>query len=136
MTQYTASYSSVPDQILSIIDNKLTLCTDYIVMQTGQYEYTAQLFNRVTKQGKQFVFSRASGSGYNYNWSMSESHIDNLSYNYTNEYYIASNLGVGSTFTPSIYGGFTAWSLGAIVSLLLLRVLFGRVLFAPLLSRR
>ena len=40
MTQYT-DYGSIPQAVRDLIANKISLLDSYILLQTGEYEYTA-----------------------------------------------------------------------------------------------
>ena len=48
--QYTDSYSSASSDIQNLIANKVALLDQYILMQTGQNEYTALIYNPNTKK--------------------------------------------------------------------------------------
>ena len=58
ITQYTESYSAPSTQIQNIVANKVSLLDQYILMQTGQYEYTALIKNMASKETREITITR------------------------------------------------------------------------------
>ena len=96
INQYTSSYGSISTDIQNIIANKISLTDSYILMQTGQYEYTALVKNIVTKKTDKYVISRNSGSNNYYTVTKSSS---DFNYTVSNEYYVYSNVGYGKSLS-------------------------------------
>ena len=94
MTQYT-DYGAIPQAVRDLIANKISLLDSYILLQTGEYEYTA-LVNKPALGCRQYKVSRVSSSGYgSYVWRLVESE-GKWEYSVTNEYYCYSNVGYGA----------------------------------------
>ena len=65
ITQYTNSsgYSSVDSATQAVVANKISLLDKYVLMQTGEYEWTALVKNTMSKKTTQYIITRNS-SGY------------------------------------------------------------------------
>lgn len=124
MVQYD-SYSTIPQQVRDLIANKCKLLDQYILMQTGENQYTALINDPVTGTTKQFVITRGSNYGA-YFVSESEGTWD---YTVTNEYYTYSNIGYGSALDTPVTEGVTAHSCAVMTCVLVLAILFRSVLF-------
>lgn len=133
ITQYTDSYSSIPSQVVSIVNNKCSLLDKFIIMQTGDRQYTALVYNVCSKKGKQYVFSRS--SNYN-NYTVSESDISNFDYTVTNEYYVYSNDGIGQSVDLMVYHGATTHAVVIVSLFLMFAVIFKGALFKCLRLKR
>ena len=131
--QYTDSYSSIPSQVVSIVNNKCSLLDKFIIMQTGDRQYTALIYNVCSKKGKQYVFSRS--SNYN-NYIVSESDISSFDYTVTNEYYVYSNDGIGQTVDLMVYHGATAHAVVIVSLFVMFAVIFKGALFKCLRRKR
>ena len=84
ITQYTNSsgYSSTDSTVQTTVANKISLLDEYILMQTGEYEYTALVRNPFTKKTTQYKFTRNSNYSSAYSLNVSQGEWD---YNVTNE---------------------------------------------------
>ena len=131
--QYTDSYSSIPSQVVSIVNNKCSLLDKFIIMQTGERQYTALIYNVCSKNGKQYVFSRS--SNYNY-YTVSESDISSFDYTVTNEYYVYSNDGIGHSVDLMVYHGATAHAVVIVSLFVMYAVIFKGALFKCLSRKR
>ena len=131
--QYTDSYSSIPSQVVSIVNNKCSLLDKFIIMQTGDRQYTALIYNVCSKKGKQYVFSRS--SNYNY-YTVSESDISSFDYTVTNEYYVYSNDGIGQSVELMVYHGATAHAVVIVSLFVMFAVIFKGALFKCLRRKR
>lgn len=98
MTQYT-DYGSIPQAVRDLVANKISLLDSYILMQTGEYEYTA-LVNKPGLGCRQYRISRTSNYG-QYTVTESEGSWD---YTVTNEYYCYSNVGYGAALDLPVVG--------------------------------
>lgn len=133
ITQYTDNYSSIPSQVVSIVNNKCSLLDKFIIMQTGDRQYTALIYNVCSKKGKQLVFSRT--SNYNY-YTVTESDISSFDYTVTNEYYVYSNDGIGQTVDLMVYHGATAHAVVIVSLFAMFAVIFKGALFKCLRLKR
>lgn len=128
ITQYSASYSNPTADMREIVANNVGLLDKYILMQTGEYEYTALIKDMALRTVDVIKFTRQ-GSGYNYAWVASHSSTTDFRYSVSNELYVYSNMNVGKSIDLPVYKGVTAYSLAIIISVLSLAVLFKGVLF-------
>lgn len=133
ITQYS-SYGSISSDIQNIVANNVSLLDSYILMQTGENEYIALIYDNATKKTEQLRFYRTS-SNYSNAWRIerTESTFD---YNLTNEYYCYSNVGVGRSLSLPVYQAVTSFSLCSITVLLFFAVMFKGVLFRCLDRKR
>lgn len=129
ITQYTESYSSPSTDIQNIVANSVSLLDNYVLIQTGEYEYTALVKNLASKEVEKIVINRTSSSGYNTRYSVTRSVIDNFDYNISNEYYCYSNCGFGKSLDLPVYDGAVAYGLTALTVLVFFGVIFKGVLF-------
>lgn len=133
ITQYTDSYSSIPSQVVSIVNNKCSLLDKFIIMQTGEREYSALVYNVCSKKGKEYVFRRP----YNYSYyTVSESNISSFDYTVTNEYYVYSNDGIGQTVDLMVYHGATSHAVVIVSLFVMFAVIFKGALFKCLRLKR
>lgn len=134
ITQYSVSYSNPTSDMREIVANNVGMLDKYILMQTGEYEYTALIKDIPLNRVDVVKFTRL-GGGYSYYWDVSHSTTTDFSYNVSNEMYVYSNMNIGKSLDLPIHKGMTAFSLAIIVSLLSLAVLFKGVLFKCLKRR-
>lgn len=135
ITQYTESYSNPGSDIQNLIANKVSLLDSYVLMQTGQYEYTALVYNNASKQGTQYTISRGSSSYNNY-YTVTETAIDSFEYTCSNEYYVYSNDGVGKSLDLPVMEGVTAHATIIMCCIVMFAVIFKGALFKCLRKRR
>lgn len=133
--QYTDSYSSIPSQVISIVNNKCSLLDKFIIMQTGDRQYTALIYNVCSKKGKQYDFSRSSNYNTNY-YTVTESDISSFDYTVTNEYYVYSNDGIGQSVDLMVYHGATAHAVVIVSLFVMFAVIFKGALFKCLGRKR
>lgn len=126
--QYTESYSSASSDIQNLVANKIALLDQYILMQTGQYEYTALVYNPNTKKCIEYTISRSSSSSYNTQYVVSESEAD-FEYTVSNEYYVFSNVGYGKSLDLPVYDGVISHCLMIVCCLTMFAVVFKGALF-------
>lgn len=129
MVQYVSN-GTVPQAVRDLVANKCHLLDEYILMQTGEYEYTALIRNPVTKDVSQIVVTRGNNYGA---YSVSNS-SGQWAYTVTNEYYCYSNIGYGAALDLPVVEGLTAHASAVVVSVLMLAIMFKGVLF-PCLDR-
>lgn len=135
IVQYSGSYSNPPSDVLNLIANKCSLLDSYIVMQTGQYEYKAIVYNNVSKKGEEYTIERVTGGNSNYYRVTSQS-VDSFEYSVANEYYVYSNDGIGKALTLPVVEGAASHALVIICCVLLFAVVFKGALFKCLRPKR
>lgn len=133
ITQYTDSYSSIPSQVVSIVNNKCSLLDKFIIMQTGDRQYTALVYNVCSKKGKQYVFKRPYNEIY---YTVTESDISSFDYTVTNEYYVYSNDGIGQSVDLMVYEGATSHAVVIVSLFVMFAVIFKGALFKCLRRKR
>ena len=127
--QYTESYSSIGSEIQNIVANNISLLDSYVLMQTGQYEYTALIYDNVRKECEKIVFSRSSSSSYSSTYTVGREE-DVFEYTITNEYYVYSNIGQGRSLDLSnLHTGVTAHATAVIMLVICFAIVFKGVLF-------
>lgn len=129
MTQYT-EYGSIPQAVRDLIANKISLLDSYILMQTGDQQYTA-LINKPALGCKQYVISRTNNYG---QYSVSES-VGTWNYSVRNEYYVYSNVGYGAALDLPVVGHSIAHASVILACALMLAIVFKGALF-PCLRKR
>lgn len=128
ITQYRETYSSPSSEIQNLIANKVALLDQYILMQTGQYEFTALVYNPNTKKCIEYTITRSSSSGYSNYYTISEAE-SKFEYSVSNEYYVFSNIGYGRSLSLPVHEGTQSFSLMIICCILCLTIVFERVFF-------
>ena len=131
MTQYNGT-TSIPQTVRDIVANKISLLDSYILMQTGENEFTALVYKRGLNQCKQYTFSRSGNYGSTYTVSVRNGQWD---YSVSNEYYCYSNVGYGTALDLPVVEQATAFSTVIVACALMLGIVFKGVLF-PCLKRR
>lgn len=129
ITQYTNSngYSSTDSTVQATVANKISLLDQYILMQTGEYEYIALVRNPFTKKTTQYKFTRS--SNYSSGYSLATSSGVEWDFKVTNEVYVFSNMGRGRALDLPVYDGVISHSLIIICCALLFAIVYKGVLF-------
>ena len=129
ITQYTNSngYSSTDSTVQATVANKISLLDQYILMQTGEYEYTALVRNPFTKKTTQYKFTRS--GNYSSGYSLVTSSGVEWDFKVTNEVYVFSNMGRGRALDLPVYEGVISHSLIIICCALLFAIVYKWVLF-------
>lgn len=123
MTQYT-DYGTIPQAVRDLVANKISLLDSYILMQTGEYEYTA-LVNKPGIGCKQYTVKRANNYG---QYTFVES-VGTWDYTVRNEYYCYSNVGYGAALSLPVTELATAHACVILSCALMLAIVFKGVLF-------
>ncbi len=123
----TSGYSSTDSTVQSIVANKISLLDQYVLMQTGEYEYTALVRNPFTKKTTQYKFTR--NGNYSSAYSLNVTQNVNWDYAVTNEVYIFSNMGQGRALDLPVYQGVISHSLIIICCAMLFAIVYKGVLF-------
>lgn len=127
--QYTNSYSSASSDIQNLVANSVSVLDQYILMQTGEYEYTALIKNMASKDVEQITVSRSSASGYNNQYSVRRENGADFDFSVSNEYYVFSNVGYGKSLNIPAYEGIRTYSITALTVLIFFMVVFKGALF-------
>lgn len=135
--QYTDNYSSISADIQNIVANDVSLLEDYVLMQTGQYEWTALINTRLINKCRYIRITRSSGSSYNNHYTVSRGEYSGkFGASVSNEYYTYSNVGVGRSLNLPIHDTAVSYSIVFIACLVAFAVVFKGVLFKCLKRRK
>lgn len=129
INQYTNSYSSASSDIQNIVANSVSILDKYILMQTGEYEYTALIKNMASKDVEQITVSRSNSAGYNNQYTVKRQFGVDFDFSVFNEYYVYSNVGYGKSLDIPAYEGIRTYGLTSITVLLFFMVVFKGALF-------
>lgn len=132
MTQYESS-TTIPQAVRDIVANKISLLDSYILFQTGENEFTALVNKPGLNKCKQYVFTRSSNYGSQYNVRESSGKWE---YNIRNEYYIYSNVGFGSALDLPVVDLSIAHSTVIVSCALMLAIIFKGAIFPCLRKKR
>lgn len=135
INQYN-EYGNISSDIQNLVANNVSLLDQYILMQTGEYEYKALIKNMASKQVEEITISRLSVSGYNNRWTVTRKNGSNFDFNVSNEYYVYSNVGYGKSLNLPSYEGARTYGLTALTVLVFFMVVFKGALFKCLRNRR
>lgn len=127
--QYTTSYSSPSSDIQNIVANSVSVLDQYILMQTGEYEYTALIKNMASKDVEEIVVRRNTSSGYNNQYTVLRQNGSDFDFMVSNEYYVYSNVGYGKSLDIPAYEGICTYGITAITVLIFFMVVFKGALF-------
>lgn len=127
ITQYS-EYGSISSDIQNLVANNVSVLDKYILMQTGEYEYTALIQNVASKEVEEIKVKRSSNN-YSGNYSVSRKNGSDFIFTVSNEYYVYSNVGYGKSLDLPVYEGITAYSMTALTTLVFFMVVFKGALF-------
>lgn len=127
--QYTESYTSASTDIQNIVANSVSLLDKYVLIQTGDNEYTALIKNLASKEVEQIRVYRGTGTGYNNRYYVERTETTDFSWNVNNEYYTYSNCGFGKSLSIPSYEGALTYGVTALTVLVFFGVIFKGVLF-------
>ena len=125
MTQHINNNSTIPQAVRDLVANKISLLDSYILMQTGESEYTALIRKAGLNECRQYTVSRANNYG---QYLVSESTGD-WDFTVTNEYYVYSNIGYGAALSLPVVSHSTAWASVILACAVMLSIVFKGVLF-------
>lgn len=131
ITQY--ENESVPSTVKNLCYSKIGVLDQYVIMATGEYEYTLLSKNIVDDTVRQYVITRIKTNYDNYYECIE---VSNPTWNYTitHEYYVYSNTGQGIMETLPVHAIISSWSMVGIVCIAALAVVFKGALY-PCLRR-
>ncbi len=124
ITQY--DNQTIPSTVLDLLLSKVRFGEEYIIFSTGENEYSLLVKDYFTNDAYLYTVSR-SGSNYNYQWVLSSPASTTFDYSVSNEYYVHSNVGVGTRDVLPITQDVQAYSDMVILLILIFFLLFGRV---------
>lgn len=136
ITQYSTSYSSASSDIQNIVANSVSLLDKYVLVQTGDNEFTALVKNIASKEIEQITISRQNGTSYNNRYVVDREIVKDFSWNIPNEYYAYSNCGFGKSLDIPAYQGALTYGVTALTTLVFFAVIFKGALFKCLKLRR
>lgn len=128
ISQYS-EFGSISTDIQNIVANSVSVLDQYILMQTGEYEYTALVKNLASKDVEQITITRSSTTGYSTKYSVSRKNGADFNYNVSNEFYVYSNVGYGKSLEIPAYEGVRTYGIAGITVLLFFMVVFKGALF-------
>lgn len=127
MTGQHNSFSSIPADVQNYVANRCSLLDRYMLYQTGEYQYSAVVFDPVRKKGTEYTFTRS--GNYNGTYDVAKKEVAEMTYTVSNDYYVYSNEGVGKSLDLPVYDVATSWSLTALCVLVFFGVMFKGALF-------
>ena len=135
--QYTENFSTPSTQIQNIVANSVSILDRYVLIQTGQYEYTALIQNVANGDIEKITISRTNNASYNNVYKVVRDTVDSFDYQITNEYYAITNVGKGQALQdiPSQIG-IISYALSGLVTLVFFAVIFKGALFKCLKSKK
>ena len=128
ITQYS-EYGSISTDIQNIVANSVSILDQYILMQTGEYEYKALIKNMASKDVEEITIARTSTSNYSSRYVVTRENGSNFDFKVSNEYYVYSNVGYGKSLEIPSYEGIRTYSLTALTVLVFFMVVFKGALF-------
>lgn len=137
ITQYNDSYSAISADIQNIVANDIALLEDYVLLQTGQYEWTALINTRGINKCRYIKITRSTTSGYNNLYTVSRGEYSGeFGANIEREYYTYSNIGVGRSLDLPIHQSALSYSVVFIACTLVFAVVFKGALFKCLKRKK
>lgn len=128
------SYGSISTDIQQLVGNAVGMLDKYILVRTGEYEYSALIQSPGSDTAKKITISR---SGNNSIYNVEEETGKEFSWNISNPYYSYSNLGFGKALqTITAYEQSASIAVSAMVCILVLALFFKGVLFTPWRKKR
>ena len=129
ITQFYNGNSSISADIQNLVANSVSVLDLYVLMQTGENEYTALIKNVASKEVEEITITRGSGTGYNNTFSVSRREVNEFDYSISNEYYTFSNCGFGKSLDIPSYEGIRTYGITAVTVLIFFMVVFKGALF-------
>lgn len=127
ITQYQNSnggYSLPSSSYINYFKNYIMPTDNYLIMQDGQYSYVC-LIDRLV--GDDYLIKVTRSDSYSSVYTSEKRVTDDLSYTVYNDYYVYSNLGIGSKLDID-YSPFICGFLAVLCGVLAFKAIFGGVL--------
>lgn len=131
ITQY--ENSTVPSVAKNLFYSKIGILDQYVIMTTGENEYTLLERNIADGTVRQYEITRIKTNYDNY-YECVEISNPTWDYTITHEYYVYSNTGQGIMETLPVHAIISSWSMVGIVCIAALAVVFKGALY-PCLRR-
>ena len=128
MVTQSTTYSLPPADVKALIASKISIFDKYIILNTDVNEYTALIYNPPTQKTTKYVVSRL-GLNYSNTWNIIRIDDVEFDYNYSNEYYIVSNDGIGQMMDLPVYEPLNAICSGVLLAICFFAIVFKGVLF-------
>lgn len=128
MITQSSDYGSIGADVQNLVANSVSVLDQYILMQTGEYEYTALIKNLASKDVEKIVIRRDVGN-YDKKYHVERSNGSNFDYNVSNEYYVFSNVGIGKSLNIPSYEGIRTYGMTSLTVLVFFMVMFKGALF-------
>lgn len=128
MITQSSDYGSIGADVQNLVANSVSVLDQYILMQTGEYEYTALIKNLASKDVEKIVIRRDVGN-YDKKFYVERSNGSNFDYNVSNEYYVFSNVGIGKSLNIPSYEGIRTYGMTSLTVLVFFMVMFKGALF-------
>ena len=125
---------SVPSTVKNLFYSKIGVLDQYVIMATGEYEYTLLARNITDDTVRQYEITRYKNSSYDNYYECIEVSNPTWDYTITHEYYVYSNTGQGIMETLPVHAIISSWSMVGIVCIAALAVVFKGALY-PCLRR-
>ena len=132
ITQY--DNETVPSIAKNLFYSKIGILDEYVIMATGDYEYTLLVRNIVDDTVRQYEITRYKNGSYDNYYECIE--VSNPTWDYTinHEYYVYSNTGQGIMETLPVHAIISSWAMVGVVCIAALAVVFKGALY-PCLRR-
>lgn len=131
----STDYGSISADIQNLVANSVSVLDQYILMQTGEYEYTALIKNLASKEVEEITITRDS-TNYNTKYRVTRKNGSDFDFSVSNEYYVYSNTGIGKSLNIPSYEGIRTYGLTGLTVLIFFMVVFKGALFKCLENRR
>ena len=128
MITQSRDYGSIGADVQNLVANSVSVLDQYILMQTGEHEYTALIKNLASKHIEKIVIRRDTVN-YDKKYYVERSNGSNFDYNVSNEYYVFSNVGIGKSLNIPSYEGIRTYGMTALTVLVFFMVVFKGALF-------
>lgn len=135
MITQSSDYGSIGADVQNLVANSVSVLDQYILMQTGEYEYTALIKNLASKDVEKIVIKRDTVN-YDKKYYVERSNGSNFDYIVSNEYYVFSNVGIGKSLNIPSYEGIRTYGMTALTVLVFFMVMFKGALFKCLGNRK
>lgn len=126
ITQYSndGRYTLPGSSFLNYFKNYIMPTDDYLIMQDGEYSYVC-LIDRII--GDDYIIRVSRSNSYSSVYTTEKTVTDDLTYTLYNDYYVYSNMGIGSKLDID-YSPFICCFLGILFGCILFKSIFGGVL--------
>ena len=133
--EQSTDYGSISADIQNLVANSVSVLDLYVLMQTGEYEYTALIKNLANKEVEEITITRDS-TNYSSRYRVNREIVSDFDYSVSNEYYVYSNCGFGKSLDIPSYEGIRTYGLTGITVLVFFMVVFKGALFKCLRNKK